>query len=78
MGLIIIAVMIALIMVVVMNMSKEADINEEFKKSDFDIDPKIGDFGIDPLDIPVAQPTPVADKPKKKYKRKPKNKKPIE
>lgn len=71
MGILIIIVLIAIIIVAVMTMSNTVDINEEFKGSDFDIDPKIGDFGIDPSDI---EPTPVVEKPKKKYKRRTKKK----
>lgn len=77
MGLIIILVIICIVLVVA-NIPNKGVINRHDKGSDFDIDPIVGDFGIDPLDIPDAQPTTVAQKPKKKYKRKPKNKKPIE
>lgn len=78
MGILIIIGVIAIIIVAVMTMSNTVDSIEELKKDEFNIDPKIGDFGIDPSDIPDAQPTPVTPKPKKKYKRKPKNKKMIE
>ncbi len=75
MGILIIIALIAIIVVAVMTMSNTVDTTEESKGSDFDIDPKIGDFGMDPADV---ESTPVAQKPKKKYKRKPKNKKMIE
>lgn len=72
MGILFIIAIIAIVAVAVMTMSNKADSTEELKKDEFNINPTVGDFGIDPLDIPVVQ------KPKKKYKRKPKNKKPIE
>ena len=75
MGMIIIVALIAIIIMAVMTMSNKVDTTEELKKDEFNIDPKIGDFGMDPADV---EPTPVVPKPKKKYKRKPKNNKPIQ
>ena len=75
MGILIIIALIAIILVAVMIMSNPVDTTEELKKDEFNIDPKIGDFGMDPADV---EPTPIAPKPKKKYKRKPKTNKPIQ
>ena len=74
MGILFIIAIIAIVAVAVMTMSSTVDATEELKKDEFNIDPAIGDFGIDPLDIPDAQPAPVVDKPKKKYKRRTKKK----
>lgn len=75
MTLFIIIGVIAIILVIAMNIQVEDPHKEESKGSDFDIDPKIEDFGMDPADV---EPTPIAPKPKKKYKRKPKTNKPIQ
>lgn len=44
---------------------------ENPKEDSFDETPIIGDFGIDPVDV---EPTPVVEKPKRKYKKRNKKK----